>query len=147
MKVILLDDIEDLGNLGDVVQVKLGYARNFLFPRKLAVEALDKNLKILEIRKRQKAEQLTKEKAQMRELAQKIGAISITVAMAAGEEDKLFGSVTTEHIVEAFKAEGIDLDKKQINLSEPIRKLGVYQMEVKLHPEIVATTKVWVVKK
>ena len=147
MKVILLDDIEKLGQLGDVVQVKKGYARNFLFPRNLAVEALDKNLKILEARKRKRAEQLAKEKAEMQELANKISTTSITVPMNAGEEDKLFGSVTTDHIEQAFRVEGLEIDKKKIHLTESIRKLGVYQIEVKLHPEITATTKVWVVKK
>ncbi|MBN1871376.1 MAG: 50S ribosomal protein L9 [Candidatus Omnitrophica bacterium] len=147
MKVILLDDIDKLGKLGDVVQVEKGYARNFLFPRNLAVEALDKNLKILEIRKRKKAEQLAKEKAEMQALADRISSTSITVAMAAGEEDKLFGSVTADHIAEAFKVEGIEIDRKKISLTESIRKLGVYPIEIKLHPEITATTKVWVVKK
>jgi large subunit ribosomal protein L9 len=147
MKIILLDDVEKLGKLGDVVEVKKGYARNFLFPRNLAIEAADKNLKVLEARKRKREQQFAKEKVQTEELANKIASISCTIPMAAGEEDKLFGSVTTENIVEAFRSEGIDIDKKKIHLVEPIKKLGVYQVEIKLHPEITATTKVWVVKK
>ena len=147
MKVILLDEIEKLGNLGDVVEVKKGYARNYLFPRKLAVEALDKNMKILEERKRKRAQQHARQKQEMEELGRKISNISCTIPMTAGEEDKLYGSVTTEHVAEAFAAEGVKIDKKQIHLPESIRKLGVYQIEVKLHPEVTVQTKVWVVKK
>ena len=147
MKIILLDDVEKLGKLGDVVEVKKGYARNFLFPRNLAIEAADKNLRVLEAKKRKREQQLAKEKAEAEVLANKISSISCTIPMAAGEEDKLFGSVTTENIAEAFHAEGVEVDKKQIHIIEPIRKLGVYQIDVRLHPEITATTKVWVVKK
>ena len=147
MKVILLDDVEKLGNIGDVVDVKRGYARNFLFPKNLAIEALDKNAKVLEARKRKREQQTTKKKQGMEELGKKIASVSCTIPMTAGEEDKLFGSVTTELIADAFAAEGIDIDKKQIHLAEPIRKLGIYQIEVKLHPEVTASTKVWVVRK
>ncbi len=148
MKVILLDEIEKLGNLGDVVEVKKGYARNYLFPRKLAIEALDKNMMILEEKKRKRAQQLAKAKQEMEELGKKIANMSFTVPMTAGEEDKLYGSVTTELVAEAFAAEGItNIDKKQIQLPESIRKLGVYQVEVKLHPEVTVSTKVWVVRK
>lgn len=147
MKVILLDDVEKLGNIGDVVDVKRGYARNFLFPRNLAIEALDKNVKVLEARKRKRERQITKKKQEMEDLGKKIASVSCTIPMTAGEEDKLFGSVTTELIADAFAAEGINIDKKQIHLAEPIRKLGIYQMEIKLHPEVTASTKVWVVRK
>jgi len=147
MQVILVKDVDKLGKLGDAVNVKKGYARNFLFPRKLAIEASAGSLKFIEQAKKKHEHELVKAKAEMEELAKKIGGISCTVTMAAGEEDKLFGSVTTEHIKEAFAAEGIDIDKKQIHLVEPIKKLGVYPVEVKLHPEVTATTKVWVVKK
>ena len=147
MKVILLDDIEKVGKLGDVIEVKRGYARNFLFPRNLAIEALDKNLKVLEARKRKREQKLASEKAEAEELAKKIGGMSCTIPVAAGEEDKLFGSVTTEHIAEFFNNEGIAIDKKQVHIEEPIKKLGVYPITIKVHPEVTATTKVWVVKK
>jgi len=147
MKVILLDDIKKLGNLGDVVNVKRGYARNYLFPKNLAIEALDKNLKVLEARKRRKAEQLAKERAELEELAKRIEAASCTVAVTAGEEDRLFGAVTTEDITAAFRQENINIDKKQVLIGENIKKLGVYQVEIKLHPEITVSTKVWVVRK
>ncbi|MBL7071067.1 MAG: 50S ribosomal protein L9 [Candidatus Omnitrophica bacterium] len=147
MKVILLDDIEKMGSLGDVVEVKKGFARNFLFPRKLAIEALDKNLKVLEERKRKRAQQIAKVKQETVELGKKISGISCTIPMTAGEEDKLFGSVTTELVAEALAAEGVNIDKKQITLPESIRKLGVYQVEVRLDPEVTVSTKIWVVKK
>jgi large subunit ribosomal protein L9 len=147
MKLILMEDVEKLGKLGDTVEVKKGYARNFLLPRNLAMEANDKAVKLLEVKKRKREQQLVKEKKDIEELAGKISTMSLTVPMAAGEEDKLFGAVKTEHIAEAFSAEGINIDKRKIILSEPIKKLGVYQVEIKLHPQVTTTTKVWVVKK
>ena len=147
MKVILMDDVKKLGKLGDIVNVKRGYARNFLFPRNLAIEAGGKNLKILEEKKKKRELDIAKEKRNAEELAKKITGFSCTVPVTAGEEDKLFGSVTAEHIAEAFIAEGLNIDKKQIQLAEPIRKLGIYQIEIKLRPEVTVSTKVWVVKK
>ncbi len=147
MKVILLEDVDKLGKLGDAVIVKRGYARNFLFPRKLAMEATDKGLKFLEEKKKKRERELAKSKVKIEELAGKISSVSCTIPMAAGEEDKLFGSVTAEHIAEAFSHEGISIDKKQIHLAEPIRKLGVYQIEIKLHPDLTVSAKVWIVKK
>lgn len=147
MKVILLEDVEKLGKFGDVVDVKRGYARNYLFPRNVAIEAVDKNLKLIEERKRKRERQLTREKAETEELAKRIGNISYTIPMAAGEEDRLFGTVTVAHIAEAMAAEGIEIDKRKIHLVEPIQRLGVYQVEIKLHPELTTTIRVWVVKK
>ncbi len=147
MKVILLDDVKKLGKLGDEVTVKKGYARNFLFPRNLAIEATDKNLSILEQKKKKRQQELTKARAEVQKLAERIKGMSFTVVMAAGEEDKLFGSVTAEHVVETFSREGINIDIEQVHIAEPIKKLGVYQVDVKLHPEITASAKVWVVKK
>ena len=147
MQVILLKDIDKIGKLGDAVSVKKGYARNFLLPRKLAIEASAGSLKFVEQAKKKHEQELIKAKTEMEELAKKIGGMSCTVTMAAGEEDKLFGSVTAEHIKEAFAAEGVEIDKRQVRLTEPIKKLGVYPVEIKLHPEVTASTKVWVVKK
>ena len=147
MELILIEDVAKLGKLGDVVNVKKGYARNFLLPRQLAIEATDKNLKFLEERKKKRQKEAAKTKLGMEELGKKISSVSCTIPMAAGEEDKLFGSVTTEHIKEAFLQEGIEIDKKQIHITEPVRKLGVYQVEIKLHPEVTVSAKVWVVKK
>ncbi len=147
MKVILVEDVEKLGVLGDVVEVARGYARNYLFPRALAIEANDTNMKALEVRKRKREKQEAKLREEMKEAAEKINGLSPTIVMQAGEEDKLFGTVTTEQVAEAFSLEGITLDKKQIEIPEPIKKLGVYQINVKLHPEITASPKIWVVKK
>ncbi len=147
MKAILIEDIDKLGKMGDIVDIKQGYARNFLFPRNLAIEVTDRNLKALEDKKRKRERQLKKEKIHMEELARRISSVSCTIPMAAGEEDKLFGSVTAEHIAKAFSSEGINVDKKQIHILEPIKKLGVYPVEIKLHPEVTTQTKVWVVKK
>ena len=147
MKVVLMEDVDKLGKLGNVVDIKRGYARNFLFPRNLAVEATDRNLELLEEKKKRRQLELAKEKQDMEKLAERIANMSCTIPMAVGEEDKLFGAVKAEHIAEAFSSEGINIDKKQINLSEPIQKLGIYQVEIKLHPEVTASTKVWVVKK
>jgi len=147
MKVILIQDIDKVGKVGEVADVKDGYARNFLFPRKLAIEAIDSNLKLMEAIKKRHKQKLAKEKSLIEELATKIGNMSCTIPMAAGEEDKLFGSVTSVHIVEALSIEGINIDKRQVHLDEPIRKLGVYQVEIKLHPEVTTSLKVWVVKK
>ena len=143
-----MDDVEKLGTLGDVVEVKKGYARNYLFPRNLAIEAMDKNLRVLEAKKRKRAQLIARHKAELEALAEKISNMSCTVPMSAGEEDRLFGSVTTAQISEAFAAEGVQIDKRQIVMpEEPIKRLGVYQIEVKLHPEVTASTKVWVVRK
>jgi len=147
MQVILTGDIDKLGKLGDVVNVKKGYARNFLLPQRFAIEATGKNMELLEQKKKKREREIIKIKAETEMLAEKIRSISCTIPVAAGEEDKLFGSVTAEHIAEAFSLEGIKIDKKKIYLQEPIRKLGVYQVEIKLHPEIITSAKVWVVKK
>jgi large subunit ribosomal protein L9 len=147
MKLLLIEDVDKLGKMGDLIDVKRGYARNFLFPRNLAIEITDRNLKELEDKKRKREQQLKKKKIHMEELAERISSISCTIPMAAGEEDKLFGSVTAEHIAKAFSSEGIDMDKKQIHIPEPIKKLGVYPVEIKLHPEVTTQARVWVVKK
>ncbi|MEA3305433.1 MAG: 50S ribosomal protein L9 [Candidatus Omnitrophota bacterium] len=147
MKLILVEDVDRIGSMGDIVNVKRGYARNFLFPRNLAIEMTDGNLKVLEDKKRKRGQQLIKEKASAEELAKRISGISCTISMTAGEEDKLFGSVTAEHIAKAFSSQDISVDKKQVHIAEPIKKLGVYQVEIKLHPEITVRTKVWVVRK
>lgn len=147
MKIILLEDIKGLGKLGDVVVVKKGYARNFLFPRNLAAEADENSTRLLEDRKKRRDKELVEAMDQMRQLAQRIESISCTIPMAAGDDDKLYGSVGAEHIVDAMAAEGISLDRKQVNLPEHVKKLGVYQVEIRLHPEVTASTRIWVVRK
>lgn len=147
MKVILIEDVKSIGSMGDIIDVKDGFARNFLFPEKLAKEAVNSNLKIIDALKKKKLAVLAKEKKEAEELKEKISALSCTISVEAGEDDKLFGSVTSQDISHAFELEGLAVEKKKIILEEPIKKLGVYNISVKLHPEVTAEAKVWVVKK
>ena len=145
MKVFLRDDVKNLGKIGEVVSVSDGYARNFLFPKKLAVEANTKNIREFEHNKRIIQERAAKMRDASKATAEKMSALSIVIKAKAGEEEKLFGSVTTMDIAEALQAEGYDIDKKKISLEEPIKRLGEYSVEVKIHPEVTATVKVQVV--
>ena len=146
MKVILTQTVDSLGKIGDIVNVKDGYARNYLFPKNAAKEATLGNMKILDSLKKKQSLEDAKRLDEAKALAQMIAALSITISARAGEEEKLFGTVTTEMISAALGAEKITVDKKDIVLDEPIKKLGVYQVEVKVHPEVKASLKVWIVK-
>jgi len=147
MKVILIEDVKSIGSMGDIIDVKDGYARNFLFPKKLAREAINSNLKIIEDIKKKKLIAQAKEKKEADAIKEKISALSCTIPVEAGEDDKLFGSVTSQDISRAFETEGLVIEKRKIILEEPIKKLGVYNISIKLHPEVIAEVKVWVVKK
>jgi large subunit ribosomal protein L9 len=146
MKVILRDDVKNVGNMGQVIDVADGYARNYLVPRGLAIEANTKNIKSLEHEKRIIGEKAKKIKNSAQDLASKISTITLTIKANAGEEGKLFGSVTTMDIAELLKNEGIEIDKKKISLDEPIKRLGSYSVNVKIHPEISAQLAVEVVQ-
>jgi large subunit ribosomal protein L9 len=146
MKIILMQDMEKLGQAGDVVEVRDGYGRNFLIPNKKATPATPKNLKIAEALKKKRELASAKKKEAAQALADKITNSSSTIMMAAGEEDKLFGSVTADIIAKSLESNGFDIDKKDIILEEPIKKLGVYHVEVKLDYGIRAKLKVGVVK-
>lgn len=147
MKVILTEDVKSIGSMGDVIDVKDGFARNFLFPKKLAQVAVGPSLKIIEDIKKKKVIAALKEKKEADALKAKISGLSLTITVEAGDDDKLFGSVTSQDVANSFEQEGVLIDKKKILLEEHIKKLGVYQIPVKLHPEITAEVKVWVVKK
>lgn len=147
MKVILLETIERLGKIGDVIDVTEGYARNFLLPRKKAKEATQGNMKILDALKRKEAAAAKSKYDEAKILADKLSAASVTIHAQAGEEEKLFGSISADMISAKLAEEGFKIDKHDIMLAEPIKKLGVYQVEAKLHPEVKATLRVWVVKK
>ena len=147
IKVILLEDVAKLGNAGEIVSVKDGYARNFLIPNNKARPATAGNMKILEAIKKKVSIREQAILTEAKTLADKISNLSLTISAQAGEEEKLFGSVSNEMISETLAAEGVVIDKKDILLEEPIRKLGVYQVSVKIHPEVRANLKVWVVKK
>ena len=144
MKIILRKDVENLAS-GEVVTVKDGYARNFLIPRGFALKATPGNLKVVEGEKKVRQRALEKEKRNAQELAKRLSTISCTVSMRIGEDGKMFGSVTSSDIAKALEIEGIKIDKKAIELASPIREIGVFHVPVKLHPEINADVKVWVV--
>ncbi len=146
MKVILREDVENLGRVGDVVEVAGGYGRNYLLPRGLAVKASVKNLKEQAHQKKLIQARMDRQKKDAEAAAGTLGSVSCTIARKTGEEEKLFGSVTSRDIEEALKEEGISIDRKRILLEEPIKKLGVYTVPVKLHAEVTGSIKVWVVK-
>ncbi|MFH1624983.1 MAG: 50S ribosomal protein L9 [Pseudomonadota bacterium] len=146
MKVILLEEIPSIGKMGDVIRVADGYGRNYLIPQKKAVEATARNLKEWERRKDLVKDKLGRAKKDAERFAKKIEGLSCTIAKQAGEEGKLFGSVTSMDIEESLREKGVEIDRKKIILEELIKQLGVYTVPIKLHPEVVANLKVWVVK-
>jgi len=146
MKVILMENIDTLGHIGDIVKVAPGYARNYLIPKGLAAEATTKNAKALEHAKRQMEYKKNKVLEQARQLAARIEAASLVLAHQAGEEGKLFGSVTNMELAEKLQAQGIEVERKKIVLAEPIKQLGEYSVVVKVHPEVNANLKVNVTK-
>jgi large subunit ribosomal protein L9 len=145
MKVFLKEDVKSLGRIGEVVNVSDGYARNYLLPKKLAVEANTKNIKEFEHHKRVLQERAARIRAEFKTLADKLSALSLTIKAKSGEEEKLFGSVTNMDIAEALKEAGQEIDKKKIVLDEPIKRLGEYTVEVKIDAEISAKVKVNVI--
>jgi large subunit ribosomal protein L9 len=145
MKVILKADVKDLGRMGEVVNVKDGFARNYLVPQGLAAEANTKNVKALEHETKKIQEMAKKVKSGASGLAEQIAAAKVTIKAKAGEDEKLFGSVTSMDIADALKAEGIEIDKKKIHLDEPIKRLGEYTVTIKLHSEVSAQLNVQVV--
>jgi large subunit ribosomal protein L9 len=144
MKVILKENIESLGNIGDIVKVAPGYARNFLVPKGFAIEATEKNAKALEHDKRQLAYKKNKELESARSLAAKLEGLAIVLVHQAGEEGKLFGSVTNMEIAAFLTQKGFDIDRKKIVLAESIKQVGEVSVPVKIHPEVIATLKVTV---
>jgi len=145
MKVILTENVDGLGKIGDMVKVKPGFARNYLVPRSLAVEASLRNVKELEHQKRQLARKLEKVTQESEVLKQRIEKVSCVLAHRAGEEGKLFGSVTSMELEAKLAEAGIEIDRKKIQLDEPIKALGSYQVPVKLPAGVVAEIKVTVV--
>jgi large subunit ribosomal protein L9 len=145
MKVFLKEDVKHLGAMGDVVNVADGYARNYLLPKNVAVEANTRNIKEFEHHKRIIGEKAAKVSEASRSLAEKLSSLTLTIRAKAGEEDKLFGSVTSMDIADALKAEGYDIDRKKISIEEPIKRLGEHSVEIKVHSDILAHVKVNVV--
>ena len=146
MKVILREDDKELGKAGDVVEVKDGYAQNYLIPRNIAVKADASHMKQLDHVRKMLGDKKDKQNKQANLMAEQIEKASCTISVQVGEEEKIFGSVTAMDIVETLEKEGVTIDKKFIHLEEPIKSLGVFTVPVKLAPEVEANLKVWVVK-
>ncbi|GEN31209.1 large subunit ribosomal protein L9 [Cerasibacillus quisquiliarum] len=147
MKVILLKDVKGQGKKGDVKKVSAGYARNYLFKNNLAVEATPGNLKQLEAKKRKLDEQAKQEKAEAIELKKALEKITVELKAKSGEGGRLFGSITNKQIADALKKEhGFKIDRRKIELSDPIKSLGVVNVPIKLHPDVQGTVKVHVVE-
>ncbi len=145
MEVILKEDIVSLGKMGEVVRVRDGYARNYLLPRGLVVVANKKNLKGFEHQKRVVASQKERVVKQAQTLSEKLAGAALTIPVKAGEEGKLFGSVTNIDIEKALRAKGFDIERRKIHLNEPIKSLGDYEVPVRLTADVTATVKVSVV--
>ena len=146
MKVLLLDNIENIGKRGEVKEVKNGLARNFLLPKKLALRATDHNIRAWESRLNSLKLKDAKIVEDAQAIADGLNTVEISIAVKAGEEDKLFGSVTTQHISDSLKEKGYEVDRKTIQLAEPIKTLGNFDIPIKLHPEVTANIKLDVVK-
>jgi large subunit ribosomal protein L9 len=146
MKIILREDVEHLGTSGEVVNVRNGYARNFLLPRNFAVPATANNIKAFDHERRSLEAKRAKRIKEAEAVKAKLERVSCSIAKKVGEQDKLFGSVTSQDIEKAFAAEGFVVDKKDILLAEPIKALGVYSVPVRVFDEVVASTKIWVVR-
>ncbi len=147
MEVILNKDVDKLGKSGTIVKVKAGFARNFLIPNGLALPLTPANLKKLQQDNLKKVSQSEKIKKESVALGERLANFSLTIAALAKEEDRLYGSITPQDIADALKEEGFDIDKNSVILDEPIKSLGIYEIPIKLHPEVTAQIKVWVVKK
>lgn len=145
MKVILKEDLKNLGVAGSVVNVADGFARNFLIPKNLAVEASTKNIKALEQARKKIEDEARKAKDRAQELLNKLSSLTIQIQAKAGDEGKLFGSITNADISEALKREGYDIDRKKIVLEGPIKRLGTYTVQVKVYQDIVATVNINVI--
>jgi large subunit ribosomal protein L9 len=146
MKVLLKRDVAKIGKKGQLLEVKEGYARNFLIPNGLAVEATGGTLKQFEEGKKSEERRKAKEKEEAQGLAGRIKGITVTLRHKAGEEGKLFGSITSSEVAQALQEKGFGLDKKQVILDEPIRLVGSHEVRVKLHPEVTASFHVEVMK-
>lgn len=145
MEVILKEDVPSLGKMGAVVRVRDGYARNYLLPRGLVLVADKKNLKMFDHQKRVIAERRERILKQGQALTEKLAAVSLSIAVKAGEEGKLFGSVTNMDIEKALKAKGFDIERRQIHLAEPIKTLGDYEVPIRLSADVTAPVKLSVV--
>lgn len=146
MRIVLRENVEKVGRRGEVVKVADGFARNFLLPKKLALEATGANLKRIEQERKVREVHEAKEKQEFQGLASRLSQLSLTAVRKVGENEALYGSVTNSDVGELLEKEGFSIDKRKILLDDPIKALGIYEVPIKLHPEVTATVKVWVVK-
>jgi large subunit ribosomal protein L9 len=146
MEVILREDIDKLGHRGQVVKVADGYARNFLLPKRLAVQATEANKKIVEQERQAHLRREAKQKTDAEDLAKMLAGVKVTIAQKAGENDQLFGSVTAKDVTEALEKNNFSIDRRKVHLEEPIKQLGQYQVPVRLHREVTAEITVEVVR-
>ncbi len=147
MKVILRQDIRDLGKAGQTIEVKSGYGRNYLIPRNLAIAATKANLKAIDEIERQNEFRKRKQLRVAEQLKLKLEKLSLTSEVLVGEEDKIFGSVTAQNIVDLLAEEGVKTEKRNVLLEEPIKSLGVYTVPVKIEKDVIANIKLWVIRK
>ncbi|MFH1277346.1 MAG: 50S ribosomal protein L9 [Candidatus Eisenbacteria bacterium] len=147
MKVILRETVENLGDRGDSVNVARGFARNYLIPKQLAVEATPGNLRMFHEEEKLRSVRENKIQRQAERMSEKLKKVSVTAAAQVGEDDKLFGSITSHDIEELLRAQGFEIDRRRILLEEPLKALGVYTVPIKLHKDVECAIKVWVVKK
>ncbi len=146
MKVILIENVQSLGKIGDIADVKDGYARNFLLPKKLALPATEENVKRVQKKIQEMQRKIEIEKMTAEELDRKLRGLLLTIPKKCGEKDTIFGSVTVADILEALSKVGLEIEKKKIQLSEPIKKLGIYTIPIKLNPSLTSEIKIEVVK-
>ena len=146
MKVILRKNFNQLGQVGELVVVKDGYALNFLIPRQIAYPATAGNLRALEEEKKQIANKESKNLEAANVFSTELEKVSVTIPVTVGEDDKIFGSVTSKMIADALQEKGIEIDHRKIEIEEPIKSLGIYSIKIKIHADVVATVKTWVVR-
>ena len=146
MEVILREDVERLGSRGQVVKVADGYARNFLLPKRLAVTASESNKKIVEQERQAHLRREAKQKGEAEDLAKLLGGVTVTIAQKAGENDQLFGSVTSKDVADALAQQNYTIDRRKVQLDEPIKQLGEFKVPVRLHRDVTAEVTVMVVK-
>lgn len=145
MQLLLKKDVEKLGQIGDIVDVKNGYARNYLLPRGLAVPVNESNLRMVESAKASRSEALARQQEELRQLADRLAGASVTIPAKANEEGHLFGSVSAQQIADALVREGFQVAERMVRLEEPLKEVGVYEVPIQLNPELAPSCKVWVV--
>jgi large subunit ribosomal protein L9 len=147
MNIILMQNVEKLGQVGDVVKVKNGYARNYLLPRQLGMPATTGNIKRIEMEKTKRLAAFEAEKKEAQQKAEILSKVSLTIAVEVNDQEKLYGAVTEIEILQALEAENHKIDKKSLIIEKAVDDLGIYEIGVKLHPQVIAKIRLWVTKK